>query len=53
MPPVGMNLYVIKRIAPDSFMLDIYKGVLVFAVAHICTLIILTYSPELRCFFSI
>ena len=22
MPPVGMNLYVIKRIAPDSFMLE-------------------------------
>ncbi|UCG66784.1 MAG: hypothetical protein JSW12_07185 [Deltaproteobacteria bacterium] len=47
MPPVGMNLYVIKRIAPDSSILDIYKGVLVFAVAPL-----IGASPLFTIFFS-
>jgi TRAP-type C4-dicarboxylate transport system permease large subunit len=40
LPPVGMNLYVIKRVALDSSMGDIYKGVTWFAVPDFCTLTI-------------
>ena len=49
-PPVGMNLYVIKGIAPDFSMLDIYKGVIWFVVADICTLTILVLFPQISLF---
>jgi len=49
-PPVGMNLYVIKGIAPDLSMEDIYKGVKWFIVADYCTLVILILFPGISLF---
>jgi len=46
-PPVGMNLYVIRGIAPDFSMLDIYRGVIWFVVADIFTLAILVLIPQI------
>jgi tripartite ATP-independent transporter DctM subunit len=46
-PPVGMNLYIIKAIAPDFSMEDIYRGVLWFVVADICTLTLLILFPQI------
>jgi tripartite ATP-independent transporter DctM subunit len=44
-PPVGMNLYVIKAIAPDFSMADIFRGVSWFVVADLCTLTLLILFP--------
>jgi tripartite ATP-independent transporter DctM subunit len=49
-PPVGMNLYVIRGIAPDFSMLDIYRGVIWFVVADICTLALLVLFPQITLF---
>jgi len=49
-PPVGMNLYVIKGIAPDFSMGDIFGGVLWFVVADICTLTMLILFPQIALF---
>lgn len=49
-PPVGMNLYVIRGIAPDCSMEDIFRGVILFIVADICTLAILILFPKLTLF---
>ena len=46
-PPVGMNLYIIKAIAPDFSMEDIYRGVIWFVVADICTLTLLILFPQI------
>ena len=46
-PPVGMNLYVIKAIAPDFSMADIFRGVTGFVVADLCTLTLLILFPEI------
>jgi len=46
-PPVGMNLYIIKAIAPDFSMEDIFRGVFWFVIADICTLTILILFPSI------
>jgi tripartite ATP-independent transporter DctM subunit len=46
-PPVGMNLYIIKAIAPDFSMEDIFRGVSWFVVADICTLTLLILFPQI------
>lgn len=46
-PPVGMNLYIIKAIAPDFSMEDIFRGVAWFVIADICTLTILILFPSI------
>jgi tripartite ATP-independent transporter DctM subunit len=46
-PPVGMNLYIIKAIAPDFSMEDIFRGVIWFVVADICTLTLLILFPQI------
>ena len=46
-PPVGMNLYIIKAIAPDFSMDDIFRGVFWFVIADICTLTLLILFPSL------
>jgi tripartite ATP-independent transporter DctM subunit len=46
-PPVGMNLYIIKSIAPDFSMGDIFGGVTWFVAADICTLILLIVFPQI------
>jgi C4-dicarboxylate transporter DctM subunit len=46
-PPVGMNLYIIKAIAPDFSMEDIFRGVFWFVIADICTLKLLIMFPSI------
>jgi TRAP-type C4-dicarboxylate transport system permease large subunit len=46
-PPVGMNLYIIKAIAPDFSMGDIFRGVFWFVIADLCTLTLLILYPSL------
>jgi tripartite ATP-independent transporter DctM subunit len=49
-PPVGVNVYVLKGIAPDIPLETIFKGVIPFLGAIILTLIMLISFPELATF---
>jgi C4-dicarboxylate transporter DctM subunit len=46
-PPVGMNLFVIQGICPDTRMSEIIKGVLPFGLMMIATIAILAFIPQL------
>jgi len=52
-PPVGVNVYVLKGIAPEIPLETIFKGVMPFLGAIILTLIILILFPELATFLSL
>ena len=52
-PPVGVNVYVLKGIAPEIPLETIFKGVMPFLGAIILTLIILIIFPELATFLSL
>ena len=45
-PPVGMNLFVLQGISPDSKMTDIIKGVIPFGAAMALETVILCFFPE-------
>ena len=45
-PPVGMNLFVLQGISPDSRMTDIIKGVIPFGLAMALEILILCFFPE-------
>ena len=44
-PPVGLNLFVIKNIAPDIPLGSIIRGVLPFVGLMILTIVILSLAP--------
>ena len=46
-PPVGMNLFVLQGISPDSKMTDIVKGVIPFGAAMFLLIFILCLFPEI------
>ena len=46
-PPVGMNVFVIKGMAPDIPLSRIYSGVLPFVVAEVFLIVLLVVFPEL------
>ena len=46
-PPVGMNVFVVKGIAPDVPMRDIYIGILPFWIAMMICLVILVAFPQI------
>ncbi|PWM76528.1 MAG: C4-dicarboxylate ABC transporter permease [Phascolarctobacterium sp.] len=46
-PPVGMNLFVLQGISPDSRMTDIIKGVVPFGLAMAAEILILCFFPEI------
>ncbi len=46
-PPVGMNLFVLQGISPDSKMTQIIKGVVPFGAAMALEILILCFFPEL------
>ncbi|MBQ8690879.1 MAG: TRAP transporter large permease [Phascolarctobacterium sp.] len=46
-PPVGMNLFVLQGISPDSKMTDIVKGVIPFGLAMFVLIFILCLFPEI------
>jgi len=46
-PPVGLNLYIVKSIAPDIPMSHILMGVIPFIIIEILVIILVTVFPEL------
>src|SRR5699024_4212059 len=46
-PPVGMNIYVLKGVAPEVRLVEIYRGALIFILPIILLLLILSFIPEL------
>ncbi|MEE8434427.1 MAG: TRAP transporter large permease subunit, partial [bacterium] len=46
-PPIGMNVFVIKGIAPEVPLVTIYKGVLPFVIAQVLLIIVLVLFPVL------
>jgi len=49
-PPVGVNVFVIKGIAPEVELLDIFKGIFPFLAALIVITIILVIFPQIATF---
>ncbi len=50
-PPVGLNLFVIKNIAPDIPLRDVIWGVLPFVVLMTFSVIVLSFVPEISTWF--
>jgi tripartite ATP-independent transporter DctM subunit len=50
-PPVGLNLFVIKNIAPDIPLRDVVWGVLPFVVLMILAVVILCFAPGIATWF--
>lgn len=46
-PPVGMNVFVIKSVAPDIPIKDIFKGVFPFVISDIVRLVLIIAFPAL------
>jgi TRAP-type C4-dicarboxylate transport system permease large subunit len=46
-PPVGVNVFVLKGIAPEVPLESIYKGIFPFLVALIIVTIILVIFPQI------
>ena len=46
-PPVGLNIFVIKNIAPDIPLRDVIWGVVPFVVLMVIAVVILCISPEI------
>ncbi len=50
-PPVGLNLFVIKNIAPDIPLRDVVWGVMPFVCLMILAVVILCFVPEIATWF--
>jgi TRAP-type C4-dicarboxylate transport system permease large subunit len=46
-PPVGLNIFVIKNIAPDIPLRDVILGVLPFVVLMLCAVVLLCVFPSI------
>jgi len=46
-PPVGLNLFIIKGIAPDIALRDILLGSLPYALCMILGIVLLCFFPEI------
>lgn len=46
-PPVGLNLYVVKNIAPDVPMSQVLLGVIPFVIIDLLVIVLLCIWPEL------
>jgi TRAP-type C4-dicarboxylate transport system permease large subunit len=51
-PPVGLNLFVIKNIAPDIPLRDVIWGVMPFVVLMMLAVIVLCVFPEIATWFA-
>jgi len=49
-PPVGMNLFVINSMDPQTRILDTYKAVLPFVISDIVRVMILVAAPGITLF---
>ena len=46
-PPVGANVFIMRRVAPDVLMEEIFRGVLPFVIGELLVLALLILFPEL------
>jgi len=44
-PPVGMNIYIINRLAKDVPMMDSFRGVVPFLISDLVRIILLVFFP--------
>jgi tripartite ATP-independent transporter DctM subunit len=51
-PPVGLNIFVIKSIAPDIPLSDVIWGVMPFVVLMMISIVVLCAFPEIATWFS-
>ena len=51
-PPVGLNLFVIKNIAPDIPLRDVVWGVMPFVVLMMISIVLLGVFPEIATWFA-
>jgi C4-dicarboxylate transporter, DctM subunit len=51
-PPVGLNIFVIKNIAPDIPLRDVIWGVMPFVILMIFAVVVLCFVPEIATWFS-
>jgi len=49
-PPVGLNVFVIKGVAPDVPMYTIFRGIVPFLMADVCHIALLIAVPQLSLF---
>jgi TRAP-type C4-dicarboxylate transport system permease large subunit len=49
-PPVGMNVFVINSIAPDTSLIGIFRGVLPFVLTDLLRLALLILFPAIVLF---
>ncbi len=49
-PPVGLNVFVVKSIAPDIPLETIFRGILPFWLAMLVAIVFLLYFPEIALF---
>mgnify|MGYP002064929937 CR=1 FL=1 len=49
-PPVGINVYVLKGVAKELSLQNIFKGVLPFIIADVCHVALLIAVPQLSTF---
>ena len=46
-PPIGMNVFVIKGMAPDVRLSSIYKGVIPFVIAQLVLIVLVFFIPDI------
>lgn len=46
-PPIGMNVFVIKGMAPDVRLSSIYKGVIPFVIAQLILIVLVFFNPDI------
>jgi tripartite ATP-independent transporter DctM subunit len=49
-PPIGMNVFIIKGVAPDVPMYTIFRGIFPFLIADICHVALLVAFPQISLF---
>ena len=51
-PPVGLNIFVIKNIAPDISLRDIIRGIIPFVLIMLFSVFLLCVFPEISTAFA-
>jgi TRAP-type C4-dicarboxylate transport system permease large subunit len=49
-PPVGMNVFVMKGVAPDIPLTTIFRGILPFLLADLVSVMLLIFIPQITLF---
>ena len=49
-PPVGMNVFVMKGVAPDIPLATIFRGIFPFLIADIVSIVLLVFIPQISLF---